>query len=236
MIVYKIIRPQNITEAYVREVAEKCFGMPPDAKIAVPEGSSNLYRLRTDKYLFRFESDTGFFSIYKYTKARQKQSRDRKDFPSDEECEKIATEYLKERGLLPEDAYLRGVGDSTSSRVMSVAFGKKIDGYKGWGPGAQILVHIGPDGEIVKVLKQWIELEPWKMAPIKTPKEALKELRKGKAFMGGHRGKITNICLRYDTPSGLAPYSQPVYWFDYTGPSGYKFYAAVPAIKSEYLK
>jgi len=239
MIVYKIVRPQNITEAHVREVIEKCFGLPPDAKMSRSSprpGGLALYWLKTQTHLFEFEPDTGFFNIFKYEKARQKRSNDRKDFPSDEQCKRIATEYLKERGLLPEDAYLSGVGDNTSAGVMSVAFRKKIDGYKCWGPGAQILVNMGPVGEIVQVIKNWVELEPWKMAPIKTPKEALKELKSGRAFMGRHSGKITKISLRYDTPSGLAPYAQPVYWFDCSGPSGRDFYAAVPAIKTEYLK
>jgi hypothetical protein len=54
--------------------------------------------------------------------------------------------------------------------------------------------------------------------------------------MSRPRGKITNISLRYDTPSGLAPYAQPVYWFDYIEPLGRDTYAAVPAIRPEYLK
>ena len=138
MLVYKIVRPENITEAYVRKFAQKYFDMPDDAEF---RQQGHFYNLTTQSHNFVFTSSWGFFKIRKYEKARDKLSEDRKDYPSDEECKKIATEYLKERGLLPEDAYLSGMADNISwSGAMCVWFERTIGEYKTWGPGSEICV------------------------------------------------------------------------------------------------
>lgn len=234
MLVYKILRPQNVTEAYVRELAQKYFDMPADANF---ERSTNMYWLNTESYLFEFDASTGFFNIFKYKKARKKLSEDRKDYPGDEECKKIATEYLKKRGLMPEDAYLRIVYDDNIESVgaMSVCFRRKIGQYKSWGPGSEILVRIGVDGEITKVSKRWSEYEPYKLAPIRSPKEAFEQLKYGRVLLMislTSSGKVTKIELGYDMPPE-GDYIQPVYRFGFDRP---RDYALVPAIKQEYLK
>ena len=230
MLVYKIIRPQNITEAYVRELAEKYFDMPTDAAFRRNEP---YYKLKTETYLFRFDSSTGFFSILKYEKARKKLSEDRKDYPSDEECRRIATEYLKKRGLLPEDTYLSNVSDVNIESVgaISVCFGRMIGKYKCWGHGSEILVWVGVDGEITKVSIRWVEYEPYKLAPIKTAKQAFEYLKHGNAFIVG-AGKVTKIALAYHTPAE-GEYIQPMYNFAFTRPGAV---ASAPAIRPEYLK
>ena len=234
MLVYRIIRPKNITEAYVRELAEKYFDMPKNAKMSRSGGSINLYWLETDTHLFEFFPSTGFFNILKYRKARKKLSEDRKDYPSDEECRRIATQYLKERGLLPEDAYLYGVFDVNIESVgaMQVSFGRKIGQYDIWGNGSDILVEIGVAGEITKVSKRWVEYEPYKLAPIKTAKEAFEYLKHGNAFLATSSGKVKKIALAYHTPPE-GDYIQPVYSFGFDIPEAYSL---VPAIKPEYLK
>jgi len=229
MLVYKTVRPENITEAYVRELADKYFEMPDDAEF---RQNGRYYKLKTGVHILQFDSSTGFFNIFKYEKARDKLSEDRKDYPSDEECKKIATEYLKERGLLPEDAYLSGMADNiSSSGAMSVWFERTIGKYKTWGPGSEILVEIGVGGEITKVAKRWLQYEPYKLAPIKTPQQAFKEVQRGKGFLAGW-GKVSKISLAYHT-LGADPYVQPVYYFEFTEKPG--SYAAVAAVKQEYL-
>jgi len=237
MLVYKILRPKNVTEADVRELAEKYFDMPADAKLTrsspSPRGSA-LYWLKTHDHLFEFDPDTGFFNIFKYRKARKNLSEDRKDYPNDEECKKIATEYLKERGLLPEDAYLYGAFDVNIESVgaIQVSFGRKIGQYDIWGHGSDILVEIGVAGEIIKVSKRWVEYEPYKLAPIKSPKEAVKQLKYGKAFLMTSSGKATKMKLAYHIHPNYE-YIQPVYSFGF---GDRKSYSLVPAIKTEYLK
>jgi len=228
MLVYKTVAPTGITEQYVREFARKYFAMPADAEFRLNEP---FYNLKTQSHHFMFTSSWGFFELFKYEKAREKLSEDRKDYPSDEDCKKIATQYLKQRGLLPEDAYLRVIADHTKSAGgMTGSFGRIIGKYKTWGPGSKILVRIGVDGEIIYVSCQWLQLEPYKLAPIITPQEAFEQLKQGNAFLGGS-GKITKITLRYDTPPG-GQYVQPVYYFQFAKASRY---AVVPAIKQEHL-
>jgi len=231
MLVYRIIRPKNVTEAYVRELAQKYFDMPTDAVFRRDEPYCNL---DTNAYNFMFQAHNGFFSILKHRKARKKLSEDRKDYPSDEECRKIATEYLKKRGLLPEDAYLYGVFDVNIESVgaMQVSFGRKIGQYDIWGNGSDILVEIGVAGEITKVSKRWVEYEPYKLAPIKTAKEAFEYLKHGNAFLATSSGKVKKIALAYHTPPE-GDYIQPVYSFGFDIPEAYSL---VPAIKPEYLK
>jgi hypothetical protein len=236
MLVYRIIRPKNVTEAYVRELAERYFDMPTDAKLTRSSprpGGSALYWLKTQAHLFEFDPDTGFFNILKYRKAREKLSEDRKDYPGDEECRRIATAYLKKRGLLPEDTYLSNVSGVNIESVgaISVCFGRMIGKYKCWGPGSEILVWVGVDGEITNVSIRWVEYEPYKLAPIKTAKEAFEYLKHGNAFIAGS-GKVTRIALAYHSPAE-GEYIQPMYNFAFTRPGAV---ASAPAIRTEYLK
>jgi hypothetical protein len=230
MLVYKIIRPKNVSEAYVRELAEKYFDMP---KNAVFRLNGTYFNLDTNAYNFMFQAHNGFFSIFKHAKARKRLSEDRKDYPSNEECRKIGTEYLKERSLLPEDTYLSNVSDINieSAGAISVCFQRMIGKYKCWGRGSEILVWVGVDGEITKVTKRWIEYEPYKLAPIKTAREAFEHLKHGNAFIAGS-GKVTRIGLAYHTPAE-GDYIQPVYNFAFTRPGAV---ASVPAIRQEHLK
>nr|NIP28007.1 hypothetical protein [Phycisphaerae bacterium]NIP50737.1 hypothetical protein [Phycisphaerae bacterium]NIS53088.1 hypothetical protein [Phycisphaerae bacterium]NIU07598.1 hypothetical protein [Phycisphaerae bacterium]NIU57172.1 hypothetical protein [Phycisphaerae bacterium] len=239
MLVYKIVHPNNITDDYVRDLAEKHFDIPRDIPLRKP--GLGLYWLRTATHLFEFDSRTGSFNILKLRENGTRHSRNRKDYPSDDECKKIAAEFIKNRGLLEEGMYLgERVVDNTSSGVMSLGFGRLINGYKTWEGG--ISINIDQHGEIVRVSKRWYEIVPWKMAPIKTTEQAYKELREGKpAFVlslpPGTKGnvKVKEITLKYHHSIRLEEYVQPVYYFKYTMENR-DLYAVVPAIKAEYLK
>ena len=129
MMIYKIIPPKQLTEEDAYHIAEKYFDMPSDAVFR----KSNLsYRLKTKTHLFNVYHTTGFFSFNKFEEYWEKHSRDRKDFPSDEQCQKIATEYLESRGLLPDNASSGKVTNNISSGKMSVGFGMVINGYRSY--------------------------------------------------------------------------------------------------------
>jgi hypothetical protein len=239
ILVYKVV-PKNITNDYVKGLAEKYFDMPRDIPLRRP--GAGLYWLETDTHLFELERSTGFFNIVKSKKKGTSYSKNRADYPSDEECKKIAEEFIQSRGLFEEGMYFKHIWSKPSSGSMSVRFGRIINGYKTWEGG--ISVSVGINGEIMRVSKKWHEVVPWKMAPIKTAEEAFKELVKGKpalvmAFRPQPKGKVKEITLRYYHP--IRPeeyYVQPVYYFRYAtelSPSG-ESYAIVPAIKAEYLK
>jgi hypothetical protein len=232
MMVYKVVHPNNINEAYVRELAQKHFDMPTDARF---EKTDISYRLKTNTRHFRLDSKTGSFNIRKIDKIDTR-STTRNDYPSNEDCNIIAVKYLKDHHLYEEDAYIRGIVDNTKGAgVMSLGFGRKIAGYKTWGASGEMLVHIGPGGEVVKVRKAWKELVQYKPYPIKTARQALKDLHNRKGFLTGLKGKIKNITLRYYTSSEKQDYVQPIYYFECSGPES-DFYGVVPAIKNGYIQ
>jgi hypothetical protein len=240
MLVYRVV-PQNITDEYVRDLAEKHFDIPRDTPLTRSR-RIGFYYLRTDTHLFRLEPSTGFFTLEKLQEKGTSYSKNRKDYPSDEECKKIAADFIKSRGLFEEGMYFKHVLSGPSFGGMTVKFGRIINGYKTW--EGSLSVEIGRNGEIMGVSKKWHEIVPWKMAPIKTAKQAFKELVKGKpalvmAFRSQPKGKVKEITLRYYHP--IRPeeyYVLPVYYFRYEtplSPSG-ESYAVVPAIKAQYLK
>jgi len=240
MLVYKIVHPNNITDDYVRDLAEKHFGIPRETSLTRSR-RIGFYSLRTDTHRFRLDPRTGFFTFQKLEQKGAIYSKNRADYPSDQECKKIAAEFIKSRGLFEEDTYFGSIAENLGSGGMSVGFGRIINGYKTWDGG--IFVQVGINGEIMRVSKKWREVVPWKMAPIKTSKQAFKELKNGKnAFVMAHhpqtKGKVKEITLRYNLAKIFLEYVQPVYYFRYAtpySPSG-ESYAVVTAIKAEYLK
>ena len=236
MMVYRAVYPNNINESYVRELARKHFGMPPDAKMERSPGLG-LYWLETSTHCLEVDPKTGYFNIRRIDKIDTR-SITRNDYPSNQDCNIIAVKYLKDHHLYEEDSYLGGIADNTKSvGAMSLGFGKQINRYKTLGGGGRILVEIGPGGEVVVVGKSWPELVPYKPYPIKTAKQALKELHNGKGFLDGLRGEIKSITLRYYTSSEKQDYVQPIYYFKCTGPAPFtSFYGAVPAIKKKYMQ
>jgi len=238
ILVYKIV-PKNITDDYVKDLAERHFDIPRDTPLRKP--GAGLYWLRTATHLFELDSRTGFFNIAKIKQKGTSYSKNRQDYPSDEECKKIAADFIKSRGLFEEGMYFRHIWSRPSSGGISVEFGRIINGYKVW--WSDISVEIGRNGEIMGASKRWHEVVPWKMAPIKTARQAFKELIKGEpafvqAFSPRPKGKVKEITIRYHHPISPEDSVQPVYYFRYEtplSPTG-ETYAIVPAIKAEYLK
>jgi len=56
---------------------------------------------------------------------------------------------------------------------------RQIDGFPVTGPGDQLGVRIGDEGEVITVLKVWREVTPYNEVVIKTPEQAYQELRSG---------------------------------------------------------
>lgn len=235
MMIYKVIHP-NVTEASVRELAHK-FGMSEDAELKRSR-ALRLYWLKTSEQALEVDPSDSSFNIRKL-KREDLETAAGKTYPSESDCRKIAEQYLGIRNLLSEDAYFRGVADNTkySAGVMSVGFGRKINGYKTWGAGGEILIEIGSDEEIVQIRKSWQQLIPYKSYPIKSPQEALEELRNAKGLlMHGCEGEVKNITIRYYTSPQKQDYVQPVYYFDCVDLKGDSFYGVIPAVKQGYLK
>jgi hypothetical protein len=235
LMIYKIIKPQPLTESDVREFGQKRLDFPPEAKFDL----GIIYTLETKTSILSIFPDTGFFNFSLRKKDGEQYSKKREDYLSDEECLKIAVDFLREKGLWEDDIRLpvQITGDdfsTTSNGSVDVWFGSKIGDYKTTGGGRRLEVGVGTDGKVRSVLKNWIRVEPWKLAPIKTPQEAYKELQEGKAvFVDYKGGKIDHIEIRYDMPISVEGYVQPVYYFNIGNPGG--LYIEVPAVRSEYI-
>ena len=232
MMVYRVVHPNNINESYVRELAQKHFGMPPDAQF---EKLIVSYLLKSPTHRFWFKPQTGFFTFEKIERIDTR-SVTMNDYPSNEDCKTIAIKYLKDHHLYEDDTYLGGFTDNTKSiGAIAVGFGRTFAGYKKWGKGSGMAVRIGPGGEVVQVRKSWQELVPYKPYPIKTARQALRDLHNRKGFVDQRKGKIKSITIRYYTSLGEQEYVQPIYYFDCTGPDG-DFYGLVPAIKDKFIQ
>jgi hypothetical protein len=60
-----------------------------------------------------------------------------------------------------------------------VRFQRQIDEYPVTGPGNQLGVRIGDEGEVITILKVWREVTPYDEVVIKTPEQAYQELKSG---------------------------------------------------------
>jgi len=60
-----------------------------------------------------------------------------------------------------------------------VRFHRQIDGFPVTGPGNQLGVRIGDEGEVITILKVWREVTPYDEVVIKTPEQAYQELKSG---------------------------------------------------------
>ncbi|MHC4744486.1 MAG: hypothetical protein ACYS8Z_21435 [Planctomycetota bacterium] len=230
MLVYRVVQPKDVTEADVKALMERLFDVPEDAELRYRE-DGNYYTYRDERYNFEYAASPGFFYMSKSKKPGTKFTESRKDCPSDEECKAIALKFFEERELLPEDAYIREItDDSESGGGICVTFGRMIGEYKVWGRGSEIIVRVGIGGEIITLSKEWHILEPYKMAPIISPEEALDDLRRpGAGYIAGGY-KVEQITLRYDT-HGVGESVQPVYYFEFD----VEGYGVVAAVKPEHL-
>jgi hypothetical protein len=225
MLVYKIGKPKEMSETDVRKMANKYFDIPMDAEAL--HGTTS-YVFKTENLNFNFDRETGNFSMHKYEKARIGLSKDRRDYPSDRKCRAIAVKFAKSRGFLPSDVYVSGIREHAKSEgYISVTFGRMISGYKSFGSGSRMIIRIGVGGEVIHVMRQWLVIEPYKMAPRITPEEAFEAWKRGDAINASD-GKVEEITLSY-AADGLA-YVQPIYYFRLE-----RGYDEVPAVKREHL-
>lgn len=230
VMVYRRVVPDEMTESDARRLSHEYFDMPLGAEL-MRSKSGNYIRVKTATHLFELDARRGWFNNVNQAYRSTTHSNRRQDYPSDDECVRIAASYLTDRGLLPDDSRLGGVVDNSSAGCISVGFGQVIGGHGCWGSGGRVSVHVGIGGEIVSVWKQWLEVEPFREYPIKTVSEALEEARKGHGWfltVGG--GTIRKIELRYETGTFL----RPVYYFDYSADEEFR-YVVVPAIRQDFL-
>ncbi len=154
------------------------------------------------------------------------------DIPSDEKAHAIATKYLSDRNLLPDDVHFERVSigsqygeySPTSNIVYTltkhVLFAKEIQGIAVYNAG--ITVTIGERGEVVGITNSVRELDPNPVRYVKiiSPEEAYQRLLSNDLIMkpmsdDSNELVVNNISLGYwmEIPTRAQKYVLPVYAF-----------------------
>ena len=156
------------------------------------------------------------------------------NLPPESEAIIIASDFLKKIEMLPRDAYIlqvvtddMSVRDKNTDELLEykevnrqVMFGRKLNGYETIGTGTSIKVYVSDNGYISGFKKSWPELVYLKDMNLKTPEEAIQELKDGKGrTMRRNEPELSNIeinsvKLAYMVP--MSGYAQPIYIFEDT--------------------
>lgn len=188
---------------------------------------------------FRLEVDrtTGFITLEDIMFYEPKSKiRDAGAFPDAQEAKTIATAFLVDHNMLPEDAYLRGLVDNTKGAdVISVGYGRRVRGVEVWGAGSEIIVDIGRGGRVVYVRKAWPTFKPIGEYNLTAPESALQKLKNGEGVLyHGNKGEIVSIKLVYYASPIVQDYVQPCYYADCLDPdTGKAFYGVIDAIETK---
>ncbi|HJH26025.1 MAG TPA: hypothetical protein C5S37_04445 [Methanophagales archaeon] len=155
------------------------------------------------------------------------------NLPEKEDAKDIATAYLTEKGLLPEDAQVKMVVSDQLSRKntstgeivensdtnLQVIFGRELDGVPVIGPGSKLKVYIGDGGEVIGVHKVWRKLEASGTTMIKSSNSAFEELKQGKGPSlppGYDNVTIDKVYFAYyeEGPGEERDYLEPIWVFE----------------------
>lgn len=233
VLIYRRKEFPTMKKEQVELLANRHFGIDLQSSPGVPYPDTNVFVFKTPTHTLMLHSldwfDLRGNNLYRAT------TKDRRDYPADEECKKIAAEFLATRGLEEAEVCESRLTDNSGVGMICVTWDRKINQMSSWGYQSTISVAVGPDGEIVRAEKNWPPIEPWKLARIITPQQAFKRLNQGYAATSLSGGPIASISLCYDTGSG-GGYYLPVYYFA-SAPSNPAFpsYAILPAVDPNYL-
>jgi len=230
LMVYKVVEP-NVTREEATSLAEQ-FGVNGSLRER-PRG----FVARDGPCVLSIADVIVYINESKTPEWVVESEKDRPEgVPSDEEAIEIATKFLNEKGLMPEDAVLRGAvpqtlllyippnrSDSGEKEIISlwkgaeVWFGREINGYPV--TGSKMSVEVDGYGKVIDLFMAWSECEPYKEYPIITPEEAFEEFKRegiDVCLRNVSTATINSVYLAYY--SECAPekqtYLQPVYVFE----------------------
>ncbi len=228
--VYKIVH-HNITENVVREIG-KLFNLTGEVKEYPAIGTFRLVdSSKHPEETLEVRQISGSFKYSVEGKMFQSSSDPPPVLPTDEESRAIATQYLNERNLLPDNVHFDSVGPKTqmgfegpgyselTTITKSVSFAEEIQGLRVY--NAATGVTLGDRGEIVGVGSTLRPLEPEPAGYVKiiTPEEAYRRFLAGDLIMRPaccwEGCVVTNISLGYWTDIQTDPqlYLAPAYAF-----------------------
>jgi len=176
--------------------------------------------------------------------------------PSDEEAVKIATQFLKDRELLPEGAYFSGTereyARSTDKSgkemlhygVIIVWYGRHLNGLNV--EGTKISLDIEGGGDVGDYYSNWRNYEQYKEYPIISPDDAFNQLKEKGVGVGMNDKdamvSIDDVYLAYHSKAGAykEDYLEPVWMFKgdvhVDGKAVMPVQAYVPALTEESVK
>ncbi len=170
-------------DADAKALAEKLFRTKGRAELVTlkDDGSNHMIHVSRDdpSAHFRIDKTTGDFSWGKGLKAYMNDGAT-SGLPGKDAAVDVAKRHLTELGLMPADQkqlVVRHVGGVRQAdlgqdgkptvehdKLVTVFFGRQIDGIDVGGPGSKIIVDLGANGELVTVTRRWSELNEEKKA------------------------------------------------------------------------
>jgi len=252
--VYKTYLPE-MSGRTVQQIASGNFDMKESEIKSIKSNTQHM--ITGEKYNLLVDDDG---VIYYYQPSERLNinklgNRSREGYPSDEQCERIAWKFLEDHGLMPEgEVFLSKIIDNTSSYVMTVRLGRKLNGIEIIPPGERIYIDIMKDGTIRSVFIDWSIIKPFKTYPLKSPDAAIKTLETGDGIVRGAqmqplvnmnrdgsidffniaKGELISTDIVYFPSYGKVNYVQPFYRFTIKVKNG-NLYAYTNAISDNYL-
>lgn len=181
MSAYIQTEPLISSETRAAGLAEQLFGMSGmDVSVTLMENSGDKYGFvyAADRSAsFYYTPSTGDISFNRGT-AGYSGDGDTPGLPENEEAVQLALEYLEALELLPgnpDELILLGTGalnmavvreDGSESRYRKqvwVHFKRVIDGIEVRGPGSKIIVYLGENGELTKLIRRWTEADTYQL-------------------------------------------------------------------------
>jgi hypothetical protein len=218
--VYKMVYPE-LNEEYVRNLGVK-FGLTGEVRedssgFSMQDKAIGAYlAIRKPTGTIRYD----LFSYFEIPSADLLKSPP--VLPSDAEALKIATDFLTERGLLPQGdvAYKVDVGDSSGdiATTLLVSFQHAVQIT---GPGARHGLRIGGGGKVVEVFinpTNPLDLPPLEMVAVKSAEQAYREMKTDNSYYApseSRRVKIDSVTVAYwlEAIGEGQEYVAPVYMF-----------------------
>jgi hypothetical protein len=207
--VYKMLT-KKVDKATFLQIANKFSILPAEGKYSyTPYFGYSLKEGGTSLNV----SDSGQITYHRNISI---QGRTNLQIPADADVEKIATDFLIKRDLLPTDFVFASVSEGIVSvysgdykRVVESKqawFQRRVDGKNVYGV-SKISVEVGDQGVLNSVVILYHNIQPYGKMPLKSVKAALSDLRKGKGVVGFDVDLKPTIC--FIEKIELAYYEQP---------------------------
>jgi hypothetical protein len=222
ILVYKTAAP-NLSRIRLDEYSKK-FNVN-----GIFRDGDNAMSLQSEDLVYSVEIGKASGKVLYLVQNRPNEILDSPDkLPSDEEAARIATQFLKEKNLYPEGAFLRTIereyerstdknGDEIlhSGRIV-IRFGRTLNNLKI--EGSQLDLEIGGNGDVIRYMANWREYLPTKEYPLQSPEIAFEELKQEGIRTEMDKPDpilINNVSLAYRTKAGAykEEYLEPIWIF-----------------------